>query len=84
MIYFVSQNFKIMVMNMTMAFYGLKMHQYMVVIQMKRWKILLINTFHVMYRYYQLQYKMHKNINTFEHVRKKIMLFIDSIIHYLL
>jgi len=47
--FFLSQNFKIMVVNMTMAFYGLKMHQYMELIQMKKLIFFLINTFHVMY-----------------------------------
>jgi len=70
-ILFLSHNFKIMIVSMTMAFYGLKMHQYMEFIQMKKLKILLINTFHVMYHYYHLRYKMHNNINTFKHVRKK-------------
>jgi hypothetical protein len=54
-----------------MAFDGLKIHQYMEGIQMKNLKILSINTFHAMYCYYQLHYKMHNNINTLEHVRKK-------------
>jgi hypothetical protein len=67
---------------MTMAFYGLNMNQYMELIQMNKLKILLIDTFHMMYRYYQLHYKMHNNINTLEHVRKKIILFVDSIIHF--
>jgi hypothetical protein len=79
---FLSHNFKSMIMSMTMAFFGLK-HQYMEFIQMKKLKILSINTFHVMNHYYQLHCKMHNNINTFKHVRKKFMLFVDSIIHYL-
>jgi len=33
--FFWSQIFKIMIVSMTMAFYGLKMHQYMELIQMK-------------------------------------------------
>jgi hypothetical protein len=66
-----SHNFKIMIVSMTMAFYGLKMHQYMEFIQMKKLRILSINTFHAMCHYYQLHYKMHNNINTFKHVRKK-------------
>jgi len=81
--FFLSQIFKIVVVSMTMAFYGLKMHQYMELIQMKKLKFLSINTFHAMYHYYRLHYKMHNNINTLEHVRKKVMLFVDSIIHYL-
>ncbi len=69
-----------MVVSMTMAFYELKMHKCMELIQMKKLKNLSVNTFHVIYRYYQLHYKMHNNINTLEHVRKEIMLSIDSII----
>ncbi len=53
------------------------------IIQMKKLKILSINTFHVMYYYCQLHYKMHNNINTLKNVRNKIMLSIDSIIPYL-
>ncbi len=34
-------------------------------------KKLWINTFGVIFHYYQLHYKMPNNINTFEHVRKK-------------
>jgi hypothetical protein len=69
-IFFLSLNFKIVAMNMTMAFYELKMHQYMELIQIRFLKFLLVNTFHVMYNYYQLHYKMHNNINTLKRVRK--------------
>jgi hypothetical protein len=57
--------------------------QYMELIKMKKFKVLLINTFHAMYGSCQLHYRMHNNINTLEHVRKKIMLSIGSIIPYL-
>jgi len=53
------------------------------IIQMKNLKILLINTFHTMYCYCQLHYKIHDNFNTLKHVRKKIMFSIDSIIPHL-
>jgi hypothetical protein len=34
-------------------------------------EIFVDNIFHMMFYYYQLHYKMHNNINTFERVRKK-------------
>jgi len=37
-------------------------------------KKLWLSTFHVMFHYYQLHYKMH-NINTLQHVIKKSCLF---------
>ncbi len=36
-----------------------------------------------MYHYYQIHYKMPNNLNTCVHVKKKIMLFVDFITHYL-
>ncbi len=45
-------------------------------------EFLLVNRFHVMYNYYRLHYKMHNNINTLKTCKKKIMLFVDSIIHH--
>jgi hypothetical protein len=80
---FLSHNLKITVVSMTMAFYGLKMHQYMELIQMKKFKFLLINAFHAIYCYCQLHYKMHNNINTFKTCKEKITLYVDSITPYL-
>jgi hypothetical protein len=63
---FLSYNFKIMLVTMTLTFYGLNMQLYMKLIQMKRIIKLWINTSHVTFHYYQLYYKMYRNINTFE------------------
>jgi hypothetical protein len=40
-------NFKVMEVNMTMGFYGLQMHQFMVWIQRMQLKILWTNIYHV-------------------------------------
>jgi hypothetical protein len=44
---FLLQNFKIVEVNMTMDFYGLQMHQFMVWIQTMQLKILWKNIYHV-------------------------------------
>ncbi len=65
-----------MVVIMTMTFYGLKMHPYMKLIQMKRIIKLWINTSHVMFHYYQLYCKMYNNINTLKKKYFLKMLFV--------
>lgn len=76
---FLLDNFKIMVVIMTITIDGLKMHLYMKLIQVKRIIKLWINTSHVMFHYYQLCYKMYNNINTLKKKKKfKCCLYVYS------
>ncbi len=69
--FFLSLNSKIMGANMTMDFYGQKIYLCMECTQMNKLNSWYTCIFFMMYHCYQTHYKMHNNINTHIHVKKK-------------